>query len=183
MSDRTYRFVAAAAGLLIMLLGVGALLLPLQNGVPGRLVVAWLLIGAGAIELVTSYVRRRHRKSVALAAAATLLVGIRLASDPTANFVAVTNMVILYLVVRGAALLFSASRTQRPLGTWIALAAATDLLLALGLLAGLPVALLVYGLFGPTAEIVATFSWVFAASFMATGVLLLAIARIGEEKH
>ncbi|HYI42100.1 MAG TPA: DUF308 domain-containing protein [Sphingomicrobium sp.] len=183
MSDKTYRLVAAAAGVLIMMLAAGSLLLPLQHGIPGRLVVGWLLVGAGAIELTTSFVRRRHRKSVALAALATLLVGVRLAADPSANFVAVTNMVILWLVVRGAALLFSASRTRRPLGTWIALAAATDLLLALGLLAGLPVALLVYGLFGPTPEIVATFAWVFAASFIATGALLLAIAAIGEEKR
>jgi hypothetical protein len=100
--------------------------------------------------------------------------------DPSAGFFAVMNMVILWLVVRGAALLFSAARTSPPLGTWVGLAAATDLLLALALLAGLPVALLVYGLFGPTAQIVATFAWVFAASFIATGALLLAIARIGE---
>jgi uncharacterized membrane protein HdeD (DUF308 family) len=183
MSEKTYRLVAAAAGVLIMLLAAGALLLPLQSGIPGGPVVGWLLVTAGSIELAASFVRRRHRKSVALAAVATLLVGIRLAVDPTANFVAVTNMVILWLVVRGATLLFSAARTSRPLGSWIALSAATDLLLALGLLAGLPVALLVYGLFGPTPQIVATFAWVFAASFIATGALLLAIARIGEEKR
>ena len=180
MSDKTYKMLTAAAGLLIMLLAIGALLLPLQRELPGRLVVGWLLIAVGAIELATSFIRRRHRKSVALAAFATLLAGIRLVADPGANFFAVMNMVILWLVVRGAALLFSAARTPRPLGTWISLAAATDLLLALGLLAGLPVALLVYGLFGPTPQIVATFAWVFAASFIATGALLLAIARIGE---
>lgn len=182
MSDQHHKTLTAGAGLLIMLLAVGALLLPLQPAVPGRLVVGWLLIAAGAIELATSFVRRRHRKSVALAAAATLLVGIRLAADPSADFFAMLNMVILWLVVRGAALLFSAARTDRPLKNWISLAAATDLLLALGLLAGLPVALLVYGLFGPTPQIVATFAWVFGASFVATGALLLAIAQIGESE-
>ncbi len=182
MNDNNHKILTAAAGLLIMLLAVGALLLPLQPSVPGRLVVGWLLIAAGSIELATSFIRRRHRKSVALAAAATVLVGIRLAADPSANFFAMLNMVILWLVVRGAALLFSAARTDRPLKTWISLAAATDLLLALGLLAGLPVALLVYGLFGPTPQIVATFAWVFGASFIATGALLLAIAKIGEAR-
>lgn len=170
----------ALAGVLIMLLAVGALLLPLQRELPGRLVVGWLLIAAGAIELAAVRGRRRHLKSAALAAVATLLAGVRLAADPGANFFAVMNMVILWLVVRGAALLYSAARTRPPLGTWIGLAAATDLLLALGLLAGLPVALLIYGLFGPTPQIVATFAWVFGASFIATGALLLAIARIGE---
>ncbi|MBA2771870.1 MAG: hypothetical protein H0U34_07650 [Sphingomonas sp.] len=180
MTDNTYKLMTAAAGLIIMLLAVGALLLPLQRELPGRLVVGWLLIAAGAIELAAASARRRHLKSAALAAIATLLAGLRLTADPSANFFAVMHIVILWLVVRGAALLFSAARTNRPLGSWIALAAATDLLLALGLLAGLPVALLVYGLFGPTPQIVATFAWVFGASFIATGALLLAIARIGE---
>ena len=180
VTDSNQKIISATAGVLIMLLAAGALLLPLQRELPGRLVVGWLLIAAGAIELASAYVRRRHRRSGALAAMATLLAGIRLAADPGANFSAVMNMVILWLVVRGAALLFSAARTQRPLGSWIALAAATDLLLALALLAGLPVALLVYGLFGETPQIVATFAWVFGASFIATGALLLAFARIGE---
>lgn len=180
MTDSERKVLTATAGVLIMLLAIGALLLPLQRELSGRLVVGWLLIAAGAIELASAYIRRRHRKSAALAAAATLLAGIRLAADPGANFFAVMNMVILWLVVRGAALLFSAARTGAPLGTWVSLAAATDLLLALGLLAGLPIAVLVYGLFGPTPQIVATFAWVFAASFVATGALLLATARIGE---
>ena len=180
MTDTRQKTVTAIAGVLIMLLAVGALLLPLQRELPGRLVVGWLLIAAGALELSTAVVRQRHRKSVALAAVATLLAGVRLVADPSANFFAVMNMVILWLVVRGAALLFSAARTRRPLGSWIALAAATDRMLALGLLAGLPVALLVYGLFGPTPQIVATFAWVFGASFIATGALLLALTRFGE---
>jgi uncharacterized membrane protein HdeD (DUF308 family) len=180
MSDNKQKTVTFIAGVLIMLLAIGALLLPLQRDLPDRLVVGWLLIAAGTLELSTALVRQRHRKSVALAAVATLGAGIRLTADPSANFFAVMNMVILWLVVRGAALLYSAARTRRPLKSWIALAAATDLLLALGLLAGLPIALLVYGLFGPTPQIVATFAWVFAASFVATGALLLALTRIGE---
>jgi len=183
MTERSRTNIAAVAGALIVLLAIGALLLPLQREIPGRLVVGWLLIAGGAIELAAALARRRHRKTVGVAALATLLAGIRLVADPGANFFAVFNMVILWLVVRGAALLYSAARTGTPLRIWIALAAATDLLLALGLLAGLPVALLVYGLFGPTPQIVATFAWVFAASFIATGLLLLAIARIGESPN
>lgn len=180
IADRTRKLAIAGAGALIVLLAVGALLLPLRPHIPGRLVVGWLLVAAGAIELGATWVRLRHRKSAALAAAASLFAGLRLVADPGANFSAVFNMVILWLVVRGAALLYSAARTAPPLGTWVGLAAATDLLLALGLLAGLPVALLVHGLFGPTPQVIATFAWVFGASFIATGVLLLAIARIGE---
>jgi len=42
----------------------------------------------------------------------------------------------------------------------------------------LPVAVLVYGLFGTTDEIVATFAWVLAASFIAAAWLLVAAAPI-----
>lgn len=180
MSDKNYKIVTTIAGLLIMLLALGALLLPLEGELPGRLVVGWLLVAAGVIELAAVAARRRHAKTAALAALATLLAGIRLAVDPGANLFAVMNVVILWLVVRGAALLYSAARTRRPLGTWIGLAAATDLLLALSLLAGLPIALIVYGLFGQTPQIVAQFAWVFGLSFIATGALWLAIGRIGE---
>ena len=62
------------------------------------------------------------------------------------------------------------------LAGWFSLAAATDFLLAVLLLTGLPVALVVAGLFGPTSEIVATFAWILAISFVATGAMLIAVA-------
>ena len=49
---------------------------------------------------------------------------------------------------------------------------------AVVLLVGLPVAVLVYGLFGQTGEIIATFAWILAASFVATGLLLVASATL-----
>ena len=51
-----------------------------------------------------------------------------------------------------------------------------DFLLAVLLLGGLPVAVLVYGLFGTTSDIVATFAWILAVSFVAAGLLLIAAA-------
>ena len=82
------------------------------------------------------------------------------------------------LVVRSAALFLSARHSLRPLCTWVYLAAAVDLGLAVLLLGGLPIAVLVYGLFGTTDEITGTFSWVFAASFVAAGWLLIAAAPL-----
>jgi hypothetical protein len=97
---------------------------------------------------------------------------------PTPAFFPVLNMVILWLVVRAAALAFAASRCRPPLQGWFMLTAATDFLLAVMLLAGLPIALIVAGLFGPTSEIIATFSWILAVSFVATGAFLIAAAPI-----
>ena len=60
---------------------------------------------------------------------------------------------------------------------WLIFSAAIDFLLAIGLLAGLPLTYLVVGVFGPTPQILATFAWVLALSFVATGALLIAAAR------
>lgn len=178
MSDQARKHIIRIAGFLILLLAVVAALLPGEREMPGRLVVGALLLAAGSIELVAVLARRIHRPSAAIAGAATVLAGIRLVADPNAGFFPVLNMVILWLVVRAAALSFAASRCHPPLQGWFILTAATDFLLAVMLLAGLPIALIVAGLFGPTSEIIATFSWILAVSFVATGAFLIAAAPI-----
>ena len=61
------------------------------------------------------------------------------------------------------------------------LSAGTDFLLAVLLFAGLSVAAVVVSLFGPTPPLIATFSWILAASFVATGLLLLEVASCEQE--
>lgn len=178
LSDETRKYVIGGAGVLIILLAFGAALLPLEHGIPGRLVVGWLLVVAGLIELGAALARKIHRPTASIAGSATVLAGLRLVLDPSAGFFPVLNLVILWLVVRSAALAFAASRSTEPLQGWFVLAAATDFLLAVLLLSGLPIALIVYGLFGQTSEIVATFAWVLAISFVATGTMLIAVAPI-----
>ncbi len=178
MSTERRTLVIRVAGAAIVLLAFGSALLPLAQHIPARTVIGLLLIAAGASELAAVYARRGHHIPAAIAAAASLLAGLRLALDPGANFFTVLNLVILWLVVRSAALFFSARGSPRPLCTWVYLAAAVDFLLAVLLLGGLPVAVLVYGLFGPTSEVVATFSWIFAGSFVAAGLLLVAAAPL-----
>ncbi|NUT01540.1 MAG: hypothetical protein HOP96_11245 [Sphingomonas sp.] len=176
MSDTARKHIIRTAGILIVLLALGAALLPLERGLEGRLVVGTLLFVAGIIELLAAMARRIHKPSALLAGAATVLAGLRLAFDSGAGFFEVLNLVILWLVVRTAALAFAASRCRPPLRNWFLLAAATDFLLAVLLLAGLPIALVVAGLFGPTSAIVATFAWILAISFVANGAMLIAVA-------
>ena len=178
MSTATRTTVIRTAGILIMLLAAGSALLPLAERVSGRVIIGMLLVAAGVIELVAVYARRGHHISAGIAAGASVVAGLRLALDPGVNFITVLNLVILWLVVRAAALFFSARGSARPLSNWVYLAAAVDFALALLLLGGLPVAVLVYGLFGSTNEIIATFAWIFAASFVAAGWLLVAAAPL-----
>lgn len=164
--------------MLIVLLAVGAALLPLAEGHAARIEIGALLAAAGIFELLAVFARRGHHFAAGAAAVASLLAGLRLLLDPDINFLTILNFVILWLIVRSAALLISSRNSQRPLCTWVYLAAAVDFALAVLLLAGLPVAVLVYGLFGTTDQIVATFAWVLAASFVAAGWLLIAAAPL-----
>ena len=178
MSNGARTVVIRVAGLLIFLLAFGALLLPLAPHIPGPQVIGVMLVAAGVIELAAVFARRGHHLGAGAAALASTLAGLRLLLDPEINFLTVLNFVILWLVVRSAALLFSSRHSPRPLCTWVYLAAAVDFGLAVLLLGGLPVAVLVYGLFGTVDEIVATFAWIFAASFVAAGWLLIAAAPL-----
>jgi len=172
-------------GTLIILLALGSALLPLAQHIPARTVIGLMLIAAGGIELAAVLARPSRHIAAIVAAAATLFAGLRLGLDPRVNFLTILNLVILWLVVRAAALFFSARRTPRPVCNWTYFAAAVDLLLAITLLGGLPVAVLIYGLFGQTSEIIATFAWIFAASFVAAGLLLIASAphEASERPH
>jgi uncharacterized membrane protein HdeD (DUF308 family) len=182
MSNVTRSLVIRSAGVLIVLLAVGAALLPMAKGIPARVEIGSLLAAAGVFELAAVFARRGHHLAAGTASLASLLAGFRLLADPDINFLTILNFVILWLVVRSAALLVSSRRSPRPLCTWVYLAAAVDFALAVLLLVGLPVAVLIYGLFGTTDQIVATFAWVLAASFVAAAWLLIAAAPIEAEE-
>ena len=118
MFDQARKYVIRTAGMTIILLALGAALLPMERGFSGRLVVGWLLVAAGVVELIAAMARRIHKPSAAIAGAATVLAGLRLTLDANANFFPVLNMVILWLIIRTAALAFAASRSQPPLRGW-----------------------------------------------------------------
>src|SRR6187455_3305355 len=178
MTNSSRTAIIRIAGILIFLLAFASAVLPSVPNVTAWLAIGSLLALAGAIEMAAVFARRGHHLAAGIAAAASILAGLRLLLDPSINFLTVLNFVILWLVVRSAALFLSARHSDRPLCTWVYLAAAVDLGLAVLLLVGLPVAVLVYGLFGTVDEIVATFAWIFAASFVAAGLLLIAAAPL-----
>ncbi len=64
---------------------------------------------------------------------------------------------------------------------WTGLAAATDFVLAVILILGLPLASIIVALFGTTSDLVASFSWILGLSFLATGAMLLQIAACERE--
>jgi uncharacterized membrane protein HdeD (DUF308 family) len=166
----------AAAGIVIILLGAGAALLPLLHGRPSANVVGWMLLAAGLVELGSSFVRTTARMPASLAGAVTAIAGLVFIFYAPTRFFTTLNLVTYWLLMRSAALVAAAVTLKGTPRMWTAIAAATDFLLGLILLAGLSISTLVVGLFGPTPVIIASFAWVLAISFVATGLFLLSIA-------
>jgi uncharacterized membrane protein HdeD (DUF308 family) len=160
----------------MILLGTCALLLPALRFGHGAL-VGWLLLLGGLVELFAASARHTQARDAAMIAGGiTTLAGILFLIDPLIGLYPVSNVVIIWLVARAAVLLTGASKTRGQLRFWAMFSGIADLLLGLILLLGLPLAAFVISLFGPTEEMVASFAYVFAASFLVTGIALLALA-------
>ena len=167
----------AAAGWLIFLLSAGAALLPLFERRGGAMVIGGLLAAAGLIEIFAGSLRHEARKLAMLTGALTVLAGLLFATGPaTRFFLPAITIVMGWLAVRAVLLFLTSRLTGAGVRRWTVIAAATDLLLALVLLVGLQIAALVVALIGATAPLVASFSWILALSFVATGLMLLEVA-------
>lgn len=164
-----------AAGIAIILLGVGAVLLPAGERIPSALIGA-LLVAAGLIEIVAGSLRREARYLAMGAGGVTALAGLLFILNPTTHFFPMVTPVIAWLLIRCVILIIAASRSIGSVRAWTALSAGMDFLLAVLLIAGLSISTLVVSIFGPTPELVASFAWVLAASFVVNGLLLLEVA-------
>ena len=179
-SSSTSTNLIAAAGIVIILLSAGAALLPVADGIPAA-TIGTLLIAAGLVEAAAAWLRKDGRGFALAAALVTTLAGLLFLVNRTSYFAPVMNLVAGWLLLRSLVLAAAAYRAASPVRLWLGIAALTDLLLGLLLVAGLSIATLVVSLFGPTPQLIASFSWVFALSFVATGMLLLQVASCERE--
>lgn len=165
-----------ACGLAIIVLGVGSALLPVADFLKGSTVIGILLLAAGAIEMFAGTLRQQVHKFAIAAGAVTALAGLLFLLNPTTHFFPTVTPVIGWLIVRSLILGWTSRHTGGSVRLWTGLSAGMDLLLAVLLIFGLSIAALVVSVFGPTPQLVASFSWVLAASFVVTGNLLLEVA-------
>jgi hypothetical protein len=161
-------------------LSAGAALLPVEKGISAGVIGAMLLT-AGLIELAAGRLRRDTRDLAMLAGGVTILAGLLFLLNRESRFFPTVNIVIGWLALRSIILAVKSRRLSGSVRTWTSVAAATDLVLALVLLVGLSLSTVVVLLFGPTPAIVATFAWIVALSFVATGLLLLEVASCERE--
>lgn len=172
--DKRSRWISIA-GVAMILLSAGAALLPVEKGISSSAIGGLLLI-AGLIELAAGRMRRETRDLAMMAGAVTVLAGLLFMLNSESKFFPTVNVVIGWLALRSIILAVKSRVVRGSVRTWTSIAAATDFLLALVLVVGLSLSTVVVLLFGPTPAVVASFAWVVALSFVATGLLLLEVA-------
>ena len=88
------------AGIVIILLGVGAALLPAGKTIPSDMIGA-LLIAGGLIELVAGSLRRESRSFAMAAGAVTAAAGLLFILNPETHFFPSVWPIIGWLLLRG----------------------------------------------------------------------------------
>jgi predicted membrane channel-forming protein YqfA (hemolysin III family) len=164
-----------AAGVAIILLSAGAALLPAGKSLSSDVIGA-LLIAAGLIETVAGSLRSEARPAAMAAGIVTAIAGLLFEINPQTHFSPTVALVIGWLLVRSIILAIGSREAGGSVRTWTALSAGMDFLLAALLIAGLSISTIIVSLFGPTEELVASFAWVLAASFVVNGLLQLEVA-------
>jgi hypothetical protein len=168
------------AGIAVIGLGAGAALLPAEKGISSDVIGA-LLVAAGLIEAVAGSLRRDVKPFTMAAGGITALAGLLFILNPETRFFPTVVPVIGWLILRSLILAYASTHSTGGVRTWTGLSAGMDFLLALLLITGLSVSTLIVSLFGPTEQLVATFAWVLAASFVVNGLLLLEVASAARE--
>lgn len=180
LSDRRRAQGLRIAGLLIILLGAGSALLPAGKTIHSEMIGA-LLITAGLIETVAGSLRREARHFAMAAGIVTALAGLLFILNPETHFFPTVWPIVGWLLIRGLILAGALTETSGNVRVWTAFSAGVDFLLAVLLIAGLSASTLVVSLFGPTRELIASFAWFLAASFVANGLMLLEVASCERE--
>ena len=175
LSDRGRARGIRVAGFAIIALAAGAALLPVEKGISSDVLGA-LLIAAGFIEVVAGSLRRQVRVPAMAVGVVTVLAGLLFTINPETRFFPTVMPIAGWLVLRCLLLGYASTHARGSVRRWMAYSAGMDLLLAILLIAGLSIASVVVNLFGPTAQLIASFAWILAASFVVNGLMLLEVA-------
>jgi hypothetical protein len=135
-----------------------------------------LLLTAGAVETIAGTMRHETRALAMIAGAATALAGLMFLFNTSGQLLSSVTVVTIWLFARAAILALTSARAHGRVKAWLQVSAITDTGLGVALLAGLSVMTLVVLLFGPVPQLITSFAWVLALSFLATGTLLIEVA-------
>lgn len=178
--DRAQRI--RIAGLAIIFLGICAALMPAGKNLSSD-VIGILLIAAGLIETVAGSLRRDVRSYAMAAGGVTAFAGLLFIINPRTQFFPTVVPIIAWLLIRSVILAYASTHLKGSVRTWMGLSAGLDFVLAALLIAGLSITTIVVSIFGPTPELIASFAWILAASFVVNGLLLLEVASCQRQGY
>jgi uncharacterized membrane protein HdeD (DUF308 family) len=132
-----------AEGIILCLLGLGAIVVPLLAGLAATVFLGWLFLVAGIVGLAFTF-RTRSAPGFGwsiVSAAAAIIAGALLLWDPLQGLATLTYVLIAYFIVDGAAIVFLAIGHRRELSgkwEWMLMNGVIDLILAGIIISGLP---------------------------------------------
>jgi uncharacterized membrane protein HdeD (DUF308 family) len=132
-----------AEGVLLLVLGVAAIVLPLVATVAVAFIIGWLLLMSGVIGLIATF-RMRHAPGFwwsLVSAILAIAAGVVLLRWPLSGALSLTVILTIFFVIEGVASIFYALEHKRELsGRWGMMLASgvLDLLLASIIFLGLP---------------------------------------------
>jgi uncharacterized membrane protein HdeD (DUF308 family) len=132
-----------AEGIVLILLGCAALLLPLLAGLAITILFGWLFLLLGAFGLVTTFAMR-HAPGFwwsLLSAVLTIMLGVFLLVFPGIGLISLTYLLIGFFVAEGIVTIMYALEHKRELTQrwgWMLLSGVVDLFVAFIILIGLP---------------------------------------------
>ena len=129
LTDKTRARGIRVAGIAIILLSLGAALLPVDKGISSDM-IGGLLIAGGLIEAVAGSLRRDIRTEAMAAGAVTAVAGLLFIINPETQFFPTVTPVIAWLIIRSLILAYASRDSAGSVRMWTGLSAGMDFLLA-----------------------------------------------------
>jgi len=132
-----------AEGIVLVLLGIGAIIVPPVAGLAITLLLGWLFLIGGIFGLIVTYYGREmpgYWWSL-LSAALTVLAGLILIARPMQGLLTLTVVLTAFFIMEGiASIMFALAHKRELSGRWgfVVVAGVFDLVIAAMILAGLP---------------------------------------------
>jgi uncharacterized membrane protein HdeD (DUF308 family) len=130
-------------GIVLVVLGILAIVLPQIATLTFTLLVGWLLLISGGVGLVTTFMAR-HAPGFwwsLLSAVLAIVAGFLLLAQPIVGAISLTYLLIVFFVIEGVASIMFALEHKKELSGrwgWVMASGIIDLVLAVMILAGLP---------------------------------------------
>lgn len=170
-------------GWLIVALSAGSASLPILGPTAAAPIIGFLLVAAGIAEILAATQRRETRALAIAAGLLTLLAGAAFATEAAGQLLPALYIVAGWLAGRAVLFFVAAGADRGRVRRWTLVSAFTDAALAALLIVGISIATLVVALFGATAPMIASFTWVLALSFVTTGLMLVEIANCARTEE